>query len=94
MTKRKAALKVGDYVLVHWVDHCEYEDVPLAHDSFRLIKFSTFGRLDYIDAEKIHLIRTSQESEDSTKNIVLIIGRGMVTGFERYRLEGPVGLPD
>lgn len=92
--ERPRVLKVGDHVVVHWVDHCEYEDVPFAHDSFRLIRFETFGRLDYIDDEKVHLTRTAQISEDSTKNTVLIIGRGMITGVTLYREAGACALPE
>lgn len=91
---KKRTAEIGDYVEVHWVDHCEYEDVPLAHESFRLIKFRTLGRLDHIDHEKLHLTRSVQDSEDSAKNIVLIVGRGMVTKLDLYEHVGEVNLPE
>lgn len=94
MTKlKKRNAEIGDYVEVHWVDHCEYEDVPLAHESFRLIHFRTLGRLDHIDPEKVHLTRSIQASEDSAKNIVLIIGRGMITKIELFERAGEALLP-
>lgn len=94
MSKAKQrTAKIGDYVVLHWVDHCEYEDVPLAHESFRLIRFQTFGRLDHVDSEKIHLTRSVQDSEDASKNIVLIIGRGMLTKVELFEKSGETELP-
>lgn len=92
MAKKQTAA-LGDYVAVHWVDHCEYEDVPLAHDAFKLIRFQTFGQLSHVDDEKIHLTRTVQDAEDSSKNTVLIVGRGMVASIDLYRKVGPVDLP-
>jgi hypothetical protein len=92
MAKKQTAA-IGDYVSISWVDHCEYEDVPQAHDGFKLIKFSTFGQLVHVDDEKIHLTRTVHEAEESSKNTVLIVGRGMVTGVDLYRKVGTVELP-
>ena len=91
--KKKIKAQLGDQVVVHWVDHCEYEDVPMAHDAFRLIRFSTFGQLSHVDEEKIHLTRTVQIADDATKNIVLIVGRGMVTGVDVYHKAGDAELP-
>ena len=92
--KKPVEAEIGDYVLLTWVDHCQYDDVPLAHESFRLIVFRTFGRLGHVDSEKVHLITTLQESEDSAKNTVLIIGRGMVTGVDVYRDSAKAMLTD
>ena len=65
MTKRKAALKVGDEVALVWADICSFGRTDGGADSdLPLPEFISYGKVSYIGVDKI-VLRHEEEQSDS-----------------------------
>lgn len=64
MTKRKAALKVGDEVVLRWSDIVSFGRLDHGADSdLPLPEFVSYGKVSYIGADKIVLLHEEELSE-------------------------------
>ena len=64
MTKRKAALKVGDEVALKWCDIVSFGRLDHGSDSdLPLAEFVSYGKISYIGTDKI-VLRNEEEIEN------------------------------